>query len=85
LPRFGDTERKKKDRIYGIMQDYRGNVSQCNLKIVLILSSSPGRSYRASEAMKTRALLFLTGEAIWRLMNRVWGESEEEALIKQTG
>jgi hypothetical protein len=35
--------------------------------------------------MKTRALLFLTGEAIWRLMNRVWGESEEEALIKQTG
>ena len=54
------------------------------LKILLILSSSPGRSYRASEAMKTRALLFLPGEAIWRLMNRGWGESEGEALIKQT-
>ncbi len=54
------------------------------LKILLILSSSPGRSYRASEAMKTRALLFLAGEAIWRLTNRGWGESEGEALIKQT-
>jgi len=54
------------------------------LKILLIPSSSPGRSYRASEAMKTRALLFLPGEAIWRLMNRGWGESEGEALIKQT-
>jgi hypothetical protein len=29
-------------------------------------------------------LLFLPGEAIWRLMNRVGGESEGEALIKQT-
>ena len=52
---------------------------------MLILSSSPGRSYRASEAMKMRALLFLPGEAIWRLMDRGWGESEGEALIKQTG
>jgi len=41
------------------------------LKIVLILSSSPGRSYRASQAMKTRAL-FVPGGAMWRLMNRGW-------------
>jgi hypothetical protein len=33
--------------------------------------------------MKTRALLFLPGEAMWRLMNRGWSESEGEALIKQ--
>ena len=70
------------------MQDYAGLQRKSFIiqpEIMLILSSSPGRSYRASEAMKMRALLFLPGEAIWRLMDRGWGESEGEALIKQTG